>query len=72
LGVDWTFTLDHFRYAWDVGKDSIRSTLVLSAWATPITGLLGMVIAFLLVRTQFPGKNVLGFTSMLAFAVPGL
>jgi iron(III) transport system permease protein len=23
------------------------------------------------VRTQFPGKNVLGFTSMLAFAVPG-
>jgi iron(III) transport system permease protein len=70
-GVDWTLTLDHFRYAWDVGRDSIRSTLVLSAWATPITGLLGMVIAFLLVRTQFPGKGVLGFTSMLAFAVPG-
>ncbi|NLJ60189.1 MAG: iron ABC transporter permease [Firmicutes bacterium] len=70
-GVDWSLTLDHFRYAWDVGKDSVRSTLVLSAWATPITGLLGMVIAFLLVRTHFPGKNVLGFTSMLAFAVPG-
>ncbi len=70
-GVDWTFTLDHFRYAWDVGRDSIKSTLVLSAWATPITGLLGMVIAFLLVRTKFPGKGALGFTSMLAFAVPG-
>jgi iron(III) transport system permease protein len=70
-GVDWTFTMDHFKYAWDVGRDSIKSTLVLSAWATPITGLLGMVIAFLLVRTKFPGKGALGFTSMLAFAVPG-
>lgn len=70
-GVDWTFTLEHFRYAWDVGADSLRSTLILSGWATPITGLLGMVIAFLLVRKRFPGRGVLGFTSMLAFAVPG-
>jgi len=70
-GVNWTLTLEHFKYAWDVGADSIRSTLILSGWATPITGLLGMVIAFLLVRKRFPGKGVLGFTSMLAFAVPG-
>lgn len=70
-GVDWTFTLSHFRYAWDVGVDSIRSTVILSAWATPITGILGMVIAFLLVRKRFPGRGLLGFTSMLAFAVPG-
>lgn len=70
-GVDWTFTLEHFRYAWDVGADSLRSTLILSGWATPITGILGMVIAFLLVRKRFPGRGALGFTSMLAFAVPG-
>jgi len=70
-GVNWTPTFEHFRYAWDVGKDSIKATLYLAAWATPITGLLGMIIAFLLVRKNFPGKRALGFTSMLAYAVPG-
>ncbi|MGE5584763.1 MAG: ABC transporter permease [Bacillota bacterium] len=70
-GVDWTLTLEHFRYAWDVGADSLRSTVILSGLATPATGILGMVIAFLLVRKRFPGRGALGFTSMLAFAVPG-
>lgn len=70
-GVDWTFTLDHFQYALQVGWNSIKATLYLAAWATPITALLGMIIAFLLVRKQFPGRGLLGFTSMLAYAVPG-
>lgn len=70
-GVDYTLTLEHWRYAFDVGWDSLKSTVYLALWATPITGILAMVIAFLLVRKTFPGKSILGFTSMLAFAVPG-
>lgn len=70
-GVDFSFTLDHWRYAWSVGVNSIRSTVFLALIATPITGILGMVIAFILVRKQFPGKKLLGLVSMLAFAVPG-
>lgn len=70
-GVDNTFTLEHWRYAWDVGLDSIKSTLYLAGIATPITGIFAMVIAFILVRKQFPGKKFLSFISMLAFAVPG-
>lgn len=70
-GVDNTFTLEHWRYAWDVGLNSIKSTLFLALIATPITGILGMLIAFILVRKEFPGKKVLGLISMLAFAVPG-
>lgn len=70
-GVDFTFTLDHWRYAWDVGLNSIKSTVFLALIATPITGILGMIIAFILVRKEFPGKKLLGLISMLAFAVPG-
>lgn len=70
-GVDWTFTLQHFEYAFEVGWNSIKATLYLAGWATPITAILGMIIAFLLVRKRFPGRGLLGFTSMLAYAVPG-
>lgn len=70
-GVNFSFTLKHWRYAWDVGYNSIKSTVFLALIATPITGILGMVIAFILVRKEFPGKKLLGLVSMLAFAVPG-
>jgi iron(III) transport system permease protein len=63
--------MEHWRYAWDVGADSIKSTLTLAAIATPITGVFAMVVAVILVRKQFPGKKILAFVSMLAFAVPG-
>lgn len=70
-GVDFSFTLDHWSYAWSVGVNSIKSTVFLALLATPITGILGMVIAWILVRKEFPGKKLLGLVSMLAFAVPG-
>ena len=70
-GVNFSFTLKHWRYAWDVGYHSIKSTVFLALVATPITGILGMIIAYILVRKQFPGKKLLGLVSMLAFAVPG-
>jgi len=70
-GVDYSLTLEHFRYSWDVGMDSIKDTLILAGTATPFTGLIGMIIAFLIVRKQFWGKNLLQFSSLLSFAVPG-
>jgi iron(III) transport system permease protein len=54
-----------------VGKDYIIDSLSLSTLATPITGLLGMFIAFLVVRKRFIGRGVMEFISMLTFAVPG-
>jgi len=70
-GVDFSLTLEHFRYSWDVGLDSIKDTLILAGTATPFTGLIGMIIAFLIVRKSFWGKNILQFSSLLSFAVPG-
>lgn len=70
-GQDYSLTFDHFRYVFNVGLSAIIDTSWLSAVATIITGLLAMIIAFLIVRKKFFGKGFMEFTSMLAMAVPG-
>ncbi len=70
-GYDFTLTLKHFIYAFSVGLDTIKDTLIIAMLSTPVSGLLGMLIAFMVVRLSFPGKASLEFTSILNFAVPG-
>ncbi len=70
-GVDYSITLNNFRYIFTLGFDTVRNSLILSVISTPITALLGMVIAFLLIRKKFPGKKLMEVGSMLTFAVPG-
>lgn len=70
-GFDFTLTLQHFRYVFDVGFNAVRDTLIVAALVTPLSGVMGMLIAFLVVRRKFPGRTVLEFTSILNFAVPG-
>jgi len=70
-GYDFSPTFAHFSYAFSVGAGTIRDTLIVALCATPVSGLLGMLIAFLVVRTSFPGKGIMEFTSILNFAVPG-
>ncbi len=70
-GVDYTPTLEWWRLMITRGVESILDTTFLSAFATPIAALTGMVIAFLVVRKRFSGKDGLDFTSNLGGAVPG-
>ena len=70
-GVNYSLTLDHFKYVMDLGIKPILDTTLLALIATPITGVLAMVIAFLTVRRRFPGRNYMEFTTMLAIAIPG-
>ena len=70
-GINYSLTLDHYRYAFGVGSKAIFDTTWLSFIATPVTGLLGMVIAFLVVRKRFIGKGFINFASLLSIAVPG-
>lgn len=70
-GSDNTLTLRHFSYVFGVGFKAVRDTLVIAGLSTPVSGLLGMVIAFLVIRKAFPGRKFMEFTSMLSFAVPG-
>ena len=71
MGVDYSLTLDHFKYVFKLGTSALKDTTYLAAIATPITGIYGMIIAFLIVRKRFYGKGFIEFTSLLAMAVPG-
>ncbi len=70
-GFDNTFTLrnlaDLSPQGWAVFWTSTR----LSVYAALPSTLLGFLIGYLVTRVEFPGKNVLEFSSMLSFAVPG-
>jgi iron(III) transport system permease protein len=70
-GFNYAPTLNHFLYVFDVGRQSVIDTLIVAVVSTPISGLLGMLIAFLVVRRTFPGRTALEFGSILSFAVPG-
>lgn len=70
-GFNYTPTLRHFAYVFDVGLDAVKDTLIVALVSTPISGLLGMLVAFLVVRRSFPGRTALEFGSILSFAVPG-
>ncbi|OJU47706.1 MAG: ABC transporter permease [Mesorhizobium sp. 61-13] len=70
-GFNYTPTADHFIYVFDVGLDTVKDTLIVAIVSTPISGIFGMLVAFLVVRRTFPGRTALEFGSILSFAVPG-
>lgn len=70
-GTDFTPTLEWWRLMVTRGVESVLDTTFLSAFATPIAGLTGMLIAWLVVRKKFSGKDAVDFISNLGGAVPG-
>ncbi|KZL13127.1 iron ABC transporter permease [Pseudovibrio sp. Ad26] len=81
-GYDNTFTLDHYIRAFSVSFnngirwtgvawDSYFTTLTISTIAAPLTAVVGLLTAYLLVRQKFAGKNLFEFSTMLSFAIPG-
>jgi iron(III) transport system permease protein len=79
--LDWyssplpnTWTLKNYEIALGhpLTIPSIQNSLVYSSCATLITLFLGISIAFVVVRTKFPGRGIIDTLSMLPLAVPGL
>ncbi len=70
-GINYTLTLDHFRYVISLGWDPLMNSIKLALASAPIAGVLGMIIAYLTVRKTFPGKRLMSFGSVLMFAIPG-
>ena len=70
-GSDFSPTLRHWNLLVTRGIEAVLDTTFLSAFATPLAALTGMVIAFLVVRKHFSGKDALDFVSNLGGAVPG-
>ncbi|EFO31138.1 ferric transport system permease protein FbpB [Roseibium sp. TrichSKD4] len=81
-GYNHSFTFDHYRRAFSidftngirwtgVAWDSYFTTLTISTIAAPLTALVGLATAYLLVRQKFAGKDAFEFSTMLSFAIPG-
>lgn len=82
-GRDHSFTLRHFVTAfgvewtaagllWTGGAwESLWNTVRLSAVAAPLSAAVGLLTAYLLHRTRFPGRRAFEFGTLLSFAVPG-
>jgi iron(III) transport system permease protein len=70
-GANHSLTINNYKHVFTVGWEFIKDTLILSSIATPIAGILAMIIAFLVVRKNFPGKRLMEMVSLLTFAVPG-
>lgn len=70
-GVDYSLTLDHFKYVFASGWDTLKNSVILAGISAPLAGVMGMVIAYLVVRHRFPGRSYMQFSSILTFAVPG-
>ena len=82
-GRDYTLTLNHFKtaFALEWGQfglvwagtawNSFFTTIKLAAISAPLTAGLGLLIAYLLARTEFKGQGLFEFSALLAFAIPG-
>jgi iron(III) transport system permease protein len=68
------WTLEHFEVALGHGLTvpSIINSLKYASASTLIDVLLGVAIAYVVVRTTLPGRSVLDAVAMLPLAVPGL
>jgi iron(III) transport system permease protein len=72
LGVNNTFTLANYKYVLSgIGSDAMFTTTLLAIISTPIAGILGMLMAWLIVRKVKRGRGLLDFAGMLGLAVPG-
>ena len=82
-GRDYTLTLKHFNTAFAIewgefgivwagtAWNSLFTTLKLSGISAPMTAGVGLLIAYLLSRTEFRGRDAFEFIALLAFAIPG-
>jgi len=82
-GRDYTLTLAHFKTAFGLewgefgmvwagtAWNSLFTTVKLAGLAAPMTAAVGLLIAYLLARTEFRGQGWFEFVALLAFAIPG-
>jgi iron(III) transport system permease protein len=70
-GVDNSMTLENFRYVFTHGRKAIIDTLSIAAVATPLGGLMAVVVGYIAQRKRFFGNRAMEFFSMLNYALPG-
>jgi iron(III) transport system permease protein len=71
LGANHSFTLQHYRVIFTEGLKPIRDTLVIAGFATPLGGVYGILLGYLVARKLFPGRRMMEAVSMINYALPG-
>ena len=68
------FTAAHYAHGLthDVTIPAIRNSIAFAAASTVVDIALGLIIAWLIVRSRLPGKQLIDSLSMLPLAVPGI
>lgn len=72
LPTSWTFDNYIAALGDSMTIPSIQNSLIYASFATIVSAILGVGIAFVIVRTKLPGRQLLDTCSMMPLAVPGL
>lgn len=70
-GVNYSFSLRHFKTVFSHRWHSIYNSIFLSLIGSAFASIVGLTIAYLIVRRKFIGKNIMDFVATLPYAVPG-
>ncbi|MBB4278699.1 ABC transporter permease [Rhizobium mongolense] len=83
-GLDNTLTLEHYIRAFSIGLrddgglawtgvawNSFWTTMEIALISAPLTAVVGLLTAYLIVRQKFAGRNLFEFALMMSFAIPG-
>ena len=71
LGANHALTLAHYKVIFTDGLKAIGDTLIIAAIATPLGGLYGILLGYLVAKKKFPGRQAMELTSMINYALPG-
>ena len=71
LGGNFALTLEHFQIIPQRGWNSTLNSLIFATATAIIMSLLGLIIAYLVTRLSFRGRNILDLLTTLPFAIPG-
>jgi len=75
-GADYTLTMANYQELWFNGFSSgawpsFINSLSFSLISAPLTAILGIMIAYILTRQKFFGREIIDFGTILIFAIPG-
>ena len=70
-GINYSLTFANYIEAWKIGKQALMDTVKLAVVTTPITGVIAMLMAFLIVRKKNPLNKPMEAIGMFGMIVPG-
>ena len=70
-GINYSLTFANYIEAWKIGKQALMDTVKLAVVTTPITGVIAMLMAFLIVRKKTPLNKPMEAVGMFGMIVPG-